>query len=248
MPSEAELVRAFHDRSIERDDCALEAALHIRPGETPFDLVGLLHRFGNQNFTFAPAGFAEIREIFRCLRPRKHDIVCDVGAGHGHFVLYGACLYGCRFRAIEIMPARCRRIATSARKLGLSNIELFQTDALAHDYAQASYIFVNSPFFPEASREFVARLAGSAARAVTVVAMNNIVDAFRRSASFVEIRHDAAIPQYRFGIFRRRAGGRKQPTSATPAGSAPPRPRRTRRTAGAAQTAATSARDDTARR
>jgi hypothetical protein len=36
----------------------------------------------------------------------------------------------------------------------------------------------------------------------TVIAMNNIVDGFRRDGAFTEIEVEVDIPNYRFGMFR----------------------------------------------
>lgn len=199
-----ELVRGFHAGRNEVEDAALQSALRIAPAaEAPIDgLAALLHRFGNQNFTFAGTPFRELREIFRALQPSGSEIFCDAGAGYGHVVLYGACVADCRFRAIEILPERCSAIAKSAQSLGAGTIEIIAADALTQSYDDVSYLFLNNPFFPDAARQFIAKLKSSRARTPTVIATNNIVDLFRDDGDFTEIDRGLDIAAYRFGIFR----------------------------------------------
>jgi precorrin-6B methylase 2 len=200
------MVRKFHARTAEATDSILERALRIEPvDEKRADaLPALLHRFGNQNFTFfGGTPFHEIREIFRCLNPQPDEVFCDAGAGYGHVVLYGACIAPCRHRAIEILPVRCAAMLRSAQRLGLNNIEVVEGDALTQNYDDVSYLLLNNPFFPEVAAQFIGKLARSRNRLLTVIAMNNIVDAFREDSAFTEIDVEVDIPNYRFGMFRR---------------------------------------------
>jgi precorrin-6B methylase 2 len=170
----------------------------------------LLHRFGNQNFSFGTLSFRDLREIFRAIKLRPTDIFCDAGAGYGHAVFYGACVADCRFRAVEILPVRCNAMRKTARRLGLE-VEVIQGDALAQSYADVSYLFVNNPFFPDTARRFVERLTAARQLPLTVIAVHNIVDSFRGDADFSEIDVGADLPNYCFGVFRwkrpRRARG-----------------------------------------
>ena len=96
------------------------------------ELTSLLRRFGNQNFEFASMPFHELREVFRTVELGPGDLFCDAGAGYGHAVFYGACIAESRFRAIEILPARCAAMRRTAARLGLTNVEIIQADAIAH--------------------------------------------------------------------------------------------------------------------
>jgi hypothetical protein len=198
------LVREFHAGRRDVEDAVLANALHIESDadERLSSLPGLLHRFGNQHLAFSSTTFRELREIFRAVAPGKNEIFGDVGAGYGHVVFYGACVTPCRFRAIEILPARCAAMRRSARRLGLRNIEIIQADAQTQSYADLAYLFVNSPFFPDAARQFIARLKSSRRRAPTVIAVNNIVALLRDDGDFTEIDRGVDIAAYRFGIFR----------------------------------------------
>ena len=201
----AAIVRKFHAREVEAADLILERALRIEPADEKAagELPALLHRHGNQNFTFfGGTPFGEIREILRALSPEPDEIFCDAGAGYGHVVFYGACVAACRFRAIEILPVRCAAMRRTARRLGLTNVDVVQGDALTQNYDDVSYLLLNSPFFPEVSAQFIGRLKMSRHRLMTVIAMNNIVDAFRNDGAFTEIEVDLDIPHYRFGMFR----------------------------------------------
>jgi precorrin-6B methylase 2 len=201
----AEFIRKFHDKTVTATDSSLERALRIVPGNEnrAGELPALLHRYGNQNFTFfGGTPFHEIREIVRCLNPQPDELFCDAGAGYGHVVLYGACVAPCRFRAIEILPVRCTAMLRSTQRLGLNNVEVVEGDALTQNYDDVSYLLLNNPFFPDVAAQFIGRLKKSCNGLLTVIAMNNIVDAFREDGSFTEIDVDVDIPNYRFGVFR----------------------------------------------
>jgi SAM-dependent methyltransferase len=201
------IVRKFHQRSAEATDSILERALRIAPGDEDRDgaLPALLQRYGNQNFTFfGGTPFHEVREIFRAIDPKPDELFCDAGAGYGHVVFYGAYVTACRFRAIEILPVRCTAMRRTAQHLGLNNVEVVEGDALTQNYDDVSYLLLNSPFFPEIAAQFIGKLTSSHNRRLTVIAMNNIVDAFREGGAFTEIDIEVDIPNYRFGMFRRR--------------------------------------------
>ena len=201
----AAIVRKFHAGAAEANDSILERALRIGPVDEKRadELPALLHRYGNQNFSFfGGTPFHEIREIFRAIDPQPGELFCDAGAGYGHVVFYGACVAACRFRAIEILPVRCAAMRRTAQGLGLDNVEVIEGDALTQNYDDVSYLLLNSPFFPDIAAQFIGKLTSSRNRRLTVIAMNNIVDAFRRDGGFTEIEVEVDIPQYRFGMFR----------------------------------------------
>jgi precorrin-6B methylase 2 len=202
--SPSALVREFHAGRRNVADAVLANALHIESdaGERLASLPALLRRFGNQHVAFTSMTFRELREIFRAVAPRKNEIFGDAGAGYGHVVFYGACVAPCRFRAIEILPARCAAMRRSARRLGLRNVEIVRADAQTQSYDDLSYLFVNSPFFPDAARQFIAKLKSSRRRTLTVIAVNNIVALLRDDGDFTEIDRGLDIAAYRFGIFR----------------------------------------------
>jgi len=197
-----EFIRQFHHGTTDVADCNLERALQISAAaeKRSASLPSLLRRFGNQNFSFGGMPFRHLREIFRIVTPRPDQLFCDAGAGYGHAVFYGASVADCRFRAVEILPARCNAMRKAAKRLGL-DVEIVQGDALAQSYADVSCLFVNSPFFPDAAKRFVHGLKQARTRTLTVIAVHNIVDAFRTDRDFVETEVDADLPNYCFGIF-----------------------------------------------
>jgi hypothetical protein len=201
----AAIVRKFHACAAEATDLTLERALKIEPVDEKRadELPALLQRFGNQNFSFfGGTPFHEVREIFRAIDPKPDEVFCDAGAGYGHVVFYGACVTACRFRAVEILPVRCAAMRRSVQRLGLTNVEVIEGDALTQNYDDVSYLLLNSPFFPEIAAQFVGILTASRNRRLSVIAMNNIVDAFRDNGAFTEIDVEVDIPNYRFGLFR----------------------------------------------
>ncbi|CAN5252555.1 hypothetical protein BH11PSE4_BH11PSE4_27920 [soil metagenome] len=199
----AATIRQFH-AGTDVANCALERALQIDAidEEQIGTLPALLHRYGNQNFGFEQTSYHDIREIFRAIAPKPDEVFCDAGAGYGHVVLYGALIAPCRWRAIEILPMRCAATQRSVRRLGLGNIDIVQGDALTQDYSDVTYLLLNSPFFADVAAPFIARLAAARNEAMTVLAMNTIVTAFRECSAFREIDIDADIANYRFGAFR----------------------------------------------
>src|SRR3954463_2409838 len=184
------IVRKFHARAAEATDLTLERALKIEPVDVKRadELPTLLQRYGNQNFSFfGGTPFHEVREIFRAIDPQPDEVFCDAGAGYGHVVFYGVCIAPCRFRAVEILPVRCAAMRRTAQRLGLANVEVIEGDALTQNYKDVSYLLLNSPFFPEIAAQFIGKLTRSRNRLLRVIAMNNIVDAFREDGAFTEI-------------------------------------------------------------
>ena len=161
--------------------------------------------------SFGGTPFHEVREIFRAVDPQPDEVFCDAGAGYGHVVFYGACVAACRFRAIEILPVRCAAMRRTAQRLGLTNVDIVEGDALTQNYDDVSYLLLNSPFFPEVATQFIDKLKMSRNPLTTVIAMNNIVDALRENGGFTEIDIAVDIPNYRFGVFclKRRQSGRR---------------------------------------
>jgi hypothetical protein len=196
-----DMIKAFHDGNAV-ESSRLRRSMKLTPSSEGRgnDLPALLHRFGNQNFTFGTLSFRELREIFRGIKPQPNDLFCDAGAGYGHAVFYGASVADCRFRAVEILPGRCNAMRKTAKRLGL-DVEVVQGDALAQSYADVSYLFVNSPFFPDAAKRFVQGLKKARTKPLTVIAVHNIVEAFRADRDFVETEVDADLPNYCFGMF-----------------------------------------------
>jgi precorrin-6B methylase 2 len=207
----AAIVRAYHASSAD-EHATIARALRIGPAgvERSGKLPSLLRRFGNNNFEFASMPFHELREIFRAVELGPGDLFCDAGAGYGHAVFYGACIAGSRFRAIEILPMRCAAMRRTAARLGLTNVEIVQADALSRSYADVNCLFLNNPFFPDVAARFVRHLKSERSRALTVIAAHNIVEAFRGDGDFVEMETRARLPDYRFGVFRwKRKAGRR---------------------------------------
>ncbi|HXO68306.1 MAG TPA: hypothetical protein VN838_05030 [Bradyrhizobium sp.] len=208
------IVRKFHARATKATDLTLERALKIEPVDEKRanELPALLHRYGNQNFSFfGGTPFHESREIFRAIQPQPEEVFCDAGAGYGHVVFYGASVTACRFRAIELLPVRCAAMRRTAQQLGLTNTDIVEGDALTQNYDDVSYLLLNSPFFPDIATQFIRKLSASRNRRLTVIAMNNIVDAFREDGAFTEIDVDVDIPNYRFGIFSLERPAKRRP-------------------------------------
>ena len=124
-----ELVRGFHAGRSDVEDAALAkraADRACRRCAARQAWPSLLRRFGNQHLTFSRHDVSRAsRNLSRRDSRAGSEIFCDAGAGYGHVVLYGACVADCRFRAVEILPARCcgdaKQRATPGR---LHNVEI----------------------------------------------------------------------------------------------------------------------------
>lgn len=197
------VISAFH-RGAAIEDLVLARAIGLSRAseQRSAGLPSLLRRFGNQNFEFGTLSFRELREIFHAVTFEPHDLFCDAGAGYGHAVFYGAAVAACRFRAVEIMPARCTAMRRTARRFGLTDVDIIQGDALVQDYGDVTHLFVNNPFFPDAAKRFVEHVKTARQGPLTVIAVHNVVEAFRADRAFREIKVDADLPNYCFGVFR----------------------------------------------
>lgn len=80
---------------------------------------------------------------------------------------------------------------------------------MAQDYAEVTHLLLNNPLFPDAAERFVASLAKARTRPLTVVAVHNIVDAFRNAPDFREVDTAADLANYCFGVFHWRPRKRK---------------------------------------
>ncbi len=191
----------------------VERALRIaRSRERLRDVIGFLKTYGNEHLVFEPASFAEIREIVHALDLGRADRVCDVGAGYGHFVFYGAAVTPARFVAVELVDRRCDAMRRTAARLGADRVAIVNADAATLPLADASVLFLNSPFYPARSAGIARRLVRAAAPGTRIVALNQMVAAFRATPGLREIETAAQIPSYKFGLFviapRRRSRGR----------------------------------------
>jgi predicted RNA methylase len=203
-------VRAFHAYDRALTDAQIERALRIgKSRERLRDVIGLVKTYGSENLVFEPASFAEIREIIHALGLTGDDRVYDLGGGYGHFVFYGAAVTPARFTAIELVARRCDAMRRTAAALGATRVAVINADASALPMADATVLFLNSPFYPARSAQVARRLARmAAARGTRIVALNQMVAAFRNVGSLREVETGAQIPGYKFGLFVAAPGGR----------------------------------------
>lgn len=202
MSSVAPRVRAFHGYQCALTDAQVERALRIAaPRERLRDVIGFLKAYGNEHLVFEPASFADIRAIIHALALTRDDGVYDVGAGYGHFVFYGAAVTPARFVAVELVARRCEAMRRTAALLGADRVTIIEADASTLPLTDASVLFLNSPFYPARSVEIARQLTRAAAPGTRVVALNQIVAAFRETPGLREIETGAQIPSYKFGLF-----------------------------------------------
>jgi precorrin-6B methylase 2 len=206
-------VRAFHAHRRTFTDAQIEHALRIAPPrERLRDVIGFLKAYGNEHLVFEPASFADIRAIVHTLALTRDDRVYDVGAGYGHFVFYGAGVTQARFVAVELVARRCAAMRRTAALLGAERLTVVDADASTLPMADATVLFLNSPFYPARSGQIARSLTRAAAPGTRIVALNQIVAAFRDTPGLREVETGVQIPSYKFGLFvvapRRRSRGR----------------------------------------
>jgi precorrin-6B methylase 2 len=195
-------VRAFHAYRRTLGDAQIERALRIgRSRERLRDVIGFLKAYGNEHLVFEPATFADIREIVHALDLDRNDSVYDIGAGYGHFVFYGAVVAQARFVAVELVARRCDAMRRTAALLGTDRVTVVNADAGTLPLTDASVLFLNSPFYPARSGDIAQRLVRAAVPGTRIVALNQIVAAFRETPGLREIETGARIPGYKFGLF-----------------------------------------------
>ena len=211
-------VAAYHRGSADLRDDELDRILGVGQEEDgPGALLGLLRAHGNQNFMSGAASYSDVRAILRALDPTANDVVVDVGAGFGRFVLYAAAATPASVIGIEIVRARAAAVRAAARRLRLDRVRVVAEDALTVDLGDATILFVNNPFYPGAASDWISRLAQApAAPGLRIVALHGIAPLFRSHPGFVELEAGDLLTPHRFGLFRRRdghGGGRQRSRS-----------------------------------
>ena len=193
---------AYHRGDLRLTDRAIDRLLGIRPErvERKLRLGDLLKRFGPASFDADPTPYANIRALLHWCSPGPSDVLCDLGAGYGRVVLYGAALSAAGFRGIELVPERVAATERCRAHLGLSNAELVAADARVADFGNANMFFLFNPF----SRPILAcvgkRLRQHAARRdLSIASWAESNDYFARQEWLTEIT-PAEAPPRRFGL------------------------------------------------
>ena len=93
---------------------------------------------------YQPTPARVILELATHLRP--DDVVYDLGAGLGHVVILVALLAGVDARGIELEPTYVAHAERTARALGLANARFTCADAREAPFADATAIFMYTPF------------------------------------------------------------------------------------------------------
>lgn len=163
------------------------------------DLIRLLKTHPGQNLESEPTKFADLRTIFRWLRPKPGDCVFDLGAGFGRVVLYGALVSSARYHAVELTQERCDQIITTVGRLEINSVSVTKADFLDVDLSDASVIYLNNPCYPNKSEEVLSRLQRVDTKC-KIVALNGIVRDIRASVRFRELDVDVMSP-FKFGAF-----------------------------------------------
>jgi predicted RNA methylase len=173
----------YHAGRRQLSDAALDRLLHLswRKAEASLDLLDLLDRYGNELLEYHGLGYAAIRWIIHALRLTERDVVYDLGAGYGRFVIYGALVSGAKFKGIEIVRERAAHIGRARVRLRLRNASVVAKNAAAADFTDGTKFYLFSPFFTPTLRAVARQLETCAAkRPITVVAIYHAATFFSR--------------------------------------------------------------------
>jgi predicted RNA methylase len=178
-----QLVVAYHAGGRRISDAALDRILHLswRKAEASLDLLDLLDRYGNELFEYHGLGYADIRWIVHALQLTDRDVVYDLGAGYGRFVIYGALVSPATFKGIEIVGERAAHIGRAQARLRLRNVCVVAQNAAAADFTDGTKFYLFSPFFTPTLRAVARKLEACAAkRPITIVAIYHAAVFFSR--------------------------------------------------------------------
>jgi predicted RNA methylase len=181
--SARQIVIDYHDGDRSLSDAALDRILHLSwcKAEASLDLLDLLDRYGNELVEYHGLGYADIRWIIHALALTDRDVVYDLGAGYGRFVIYGALVSPAKFKGIEIVRERAAHIGSAQGRLRLRNACVVAENAAAADFTDGTKFYLFSPFFTPTLRAVARKLEACAAkRPITVVAIYHAAAYFSR--------------------------------------------------------------------
>jgi hypothetical protein len=181
--SARQTVIAYHAGRRRLGDAALDRILHLswRQTEASLDLLDLLDRYGNELLSYSGLGYADIRWIIHALRLTDRDVVYDLGAGYGRFVIYGALVSPAKFKGIEIVRERAAHIGKAQARLRLRNARVVAENAAAANFMDGTKFYLFSPFFTPTLRAVARKLKACAAkRPITIVAIYHAAVFFSR--------------------------------------------------------------------
>jgi len=173
----------YHAGRVRLSDTALDQLLHLswRRTEASFDLLKLLGHYGSEQFEYGSLAYNDIRWIIHALRLTARDVVYDLGAGYGRFMIYGAVVAPARFKGIEIVRERAARIERAKARFGLRNASVVTNNAVAEDFTDGTKFYLFSPFFMPTLRAVSKKLQACAVkRPITIVAVDQAVSFFAR--------------------------------------------------------------------
>jgi len=198
---------AYHRGELRLEDGAIDRLLGIRPArvERALALPELLRRFGPASFAPDATPYPTIRRLLRWCAPGPDEVVYDLGAGHGRFVLYGAAVHEARFRGVELVPERVAAAERCRARLGLANASLTAADAQSADLAGGDLFFFFNPFFRDTLARVGERLREEASRRpLRIASWAQSNDYFARQAWLVEITPGGAPRRFGLRLFASR--------------------------------------------
>jgi hypothetical protein len=184
-------IQAFHANRLRLSDKAIDQMFGISPDVTEqgLDRLDLLSRYGNEQFEGDGLSYREIRRILIALQPCCNDVVYDLGAGYGRFLIYGATIFQATFKGVEIVAERARVADQARRLLQLTNLEIVTSNVVDAEIWDGSKFYLFSPFFTKTLEMVIEKLHVCAMRrAITIAALYHSASLLAREKWLTEVR------------------------------------------------------------
>ena len=167
-------LQAFHKNRLCLSDGVIDQMFGIQSDDTEhrLDHLELLSRYGNEQFAGDGLSYRDIRGVLRALQPRANDVIYDLGAGYGRFLIYGATIFESTFKGIEIVADRTKIADRARRRLQLNNLEIITSNVVDTDIGDGSKFYLFSPFFTKTLLAVIEKLRACANhRVITIAAL-----------------------------------------------------------------------------
>jgi len=102
--------------------------------------------------------YAMIRDFVHTIKPKKGDVVYDLGSGLGRVVLYSAMTTDAMVTGIELLEERVAQAEELKNKFGIENARFIQGNVLGQDFSDGTIFFMFNPFSHETTMEVIRRL------------------------------------------------------------------------------------------
>jgi len=120
-------------------------------------------KYGHENFwlnkgRYVQSYYSSIKYFFHQTKPRKDQVVYDLGSGFGRVVFYGGLVTDALIKGVEIVPERVQECNRIKEKLKLENISFTQANVLDVDISDGDIFFMYHPFSERTGKAVLEKL------------------------------------------------------------------------------------------